>query len=79
MDSKRDVMNLAPRLENIKAEELLARFRSKDDLYRYMTNQCKIIYSMIKIAIVGLFLPSYAATKIVFLRSIVADQKKVLK
>ena len=79
MDSKRDIMNLAPRLENIRAGELLARFRSKDDLYRYMTNQCKIIYSMIKITIMGLFLPSYAATKIVFLRSIVADQKKVLK
>ena len=31
------------------------------------------------IIIVGLFLPSYAATKIVFLRSIVADQKKVFK
>ena len=27
----------------------------------------------------GLFLPSYAATKVVFLRSIVADQKKVFK
>ena len=38
MKSERDPMNLAPRLENIKAEELLARFRSKDDLYRYMTN-----------------------------------------
>ena len=73
MESRRDPMNLAPRLENIKAEELLARFRSKEDLYRYMTNQCMIIYLMIKIIIVGLFLPSYAATKIVFLRSIVAD------
>jgi hypothetical protein len=38
MESRRDLMNLAPRLDNIKAEELLARFRSKDDLYRYMTN-----------------------------------------
>jgi len=43
MDSRRDPMNLLPRLDNKKAEELLARFRSKDDLYRYMTNQCKII------------------------------------
>ena len=37
MEFRSDPMNLAPRLA-IKAEELLARFRSKDDLYHYMTN-----------------------------------------
>ena len=34
---------------------------------------------MTMITLVGLFLPSYAGTKVVFLRSIVADQKKVFK
>jgi hypothetical protein len=28
---------------------------------------------------VGLFLPSYSATKVIFLRAIVANEKKVLK
>ena len=34
---------------------------------------------MTKITLVELFLPSYAGTKIIFLRSIVADQKKVFR
>ena len=38
MESRRDVAGLVPKLENIRAEELLARFRSKEDLYHYMTN-----------------------------------------
>jgi hypothetical protein len=32
-------MEAKPSLENVKAEELLSRFRSKEDLYRYLTNQ----------------------------------------
>jgi hypothetical protein len=41
MAERRDPLNLIPRLQNIRAEELLARFRSKSDLYKYMTNQSK--------------------------------------
>jgi hypothetical protein len=29
--------NIKEKLKSIKSEELLARFRSKDDLYRYIT------------------------------------------
>jgi hypothetical protein len=43
MVERRDPSNLIPRLHNIRAEELLARFRSKEDLYRYMTQQSKIL------------------------------------
>jgi hypothetical protein len=43
MVDRRDPSNLIPKMKNIRAEELLARFRSKDDLYRYMTQQSKIL------------------------------------
>lgn len=42
MEQRNDPLNLIPKMANIRSEELLARFRSKEDLYRYMTNQCKI-------------------------------------
>ena len=73
MVARRDPAQLVPRLDNIRAEELLARFWSKDDLYHYMTNQCKIMTMTNIMTIVGLFLPSYSGTKVVFLRAIVAD------
>ena len=79
MGERKDLLNVVPRMQNIKAEELLARFRSKEDLYRYMTNQSKSYSPLLCALIVGLFLPSYSATKVVFLRAIVADQKKVLR
>ena len=79
MAERRDPLNLVPKLQNIRAEELLAWFRSKTDLYKYMTNQSKDSWSPLIDLIVGLFIPSYSATKIVFLRAIVADEKKVLK
>jgi hypothetical protein len=41
MEKRKDPSNLLPIMDKIRAEELLARFRSKDDLYRYMTNQRK--------------------------------------
>ena len=41
MEKLKDPQGLAPKMANIRAEELLARFRSKFDLYHYMTNQSK--------------------------------------
>jgi hypothetical protein len=34
-------MEARPKLESVKAESLLSRFRSKEDLYRYMVHQGK--------------------------------------
>ena len=79
MVERRDPGGILPKIENLRAEELLARFRSKEDLYHYMTNQSKYLTKTNLMTIVGLFLPSYSGTKVVFLRAIVADQKKVLK
>ena len=58
---------------------MLARFRIKQDLYSYLNNQVKLVIMLIPMSIVGLFLPTYSGTKVVFMRAIVADQKKVLK
>ena len=33
--------DLNKKMESVQAEELLSRFRSKEDLYRYMTQQGK--------------------------------------
>ena len=72
-------MNLEESLRKIRSEELLSRFRSKEDLYKYMTNQRKTIsFSKIK-SIVGVYLHFYSATKISFIRSIIALKSKVIK
>jgi hypothetical protein len=39
-------MENKPKMENIKSEELLSRFRSKEDLYKYLVYQSKFfVYS----------------------------------
>ena len=38
MERRKDPSNVVSKMGSIRAEELLARFRSKEDLYRYMTN-----------------------------------------
>jgi hypothetical protein len=40
------------------AEELLSRFRSKEDLYRYMTLHGKFLIFNRSLAIVNVFLPT---------------------
>jgi hypothetical protein len=57
-------------IHNIKSEELLSRFRSKVDLYRYFTNQSKLMLLNDSLLIVGLYLPSYSGTKLAFIRAI---------
>ena len=63
-------------MNNIKSEELLSRFRSKVDLYKYLTLQSKIFMILSYSLIVGLFLPSYEFTKLAFIRAILQGKKK---
>lgn len=66
-------------MEKVKAEDLLARFRSKEDLYRYMTQQGKHVISFILHGVANVYLPSLAQTKVSFLRDILSDKKKHLR
>ena len=67
------------KLQNVKSEELLSRFRSKIDLYKYFTLTCKLQLHFINLYIVRLYLPSYGSTKLAFIRAILQNKKKVLK
>jgi len=62
-----------------KPEELLARFRSKEDLYRYMTLQGNLPFWSSYDALVNVFLPSIKGTRIGYLRDILSDKKSHLK
>jgi len=66
-------------LKKIQAEELLNRFRSKEDLYRYLVHQGKYITATVILHIVGLYLPSMEGTKISFMKAIMCNQKKALR
>ena len=72
MERKRQTKKVGP-------EELLSRFRSKEDLYRYMVHQGKCRRSSHPSSIVNVFLPSMQGTKLSFLRDILADKKMHLK
>ena len=72
-------MHLQSQLTRIRAEELLGRFRSKEDLYKYMTNQSKILTNLNLILLVGLYLPSYHGTKVGFIKALLNDQKQALQ
>ena len=64
-------------LEQVKPGLLLGRFRSKEDLFKYLTEQGKSRSSFL-LFVVGLFLPSMSGTTLNFIRSILKDEKKVL-
>jgi len=66
-------------MSRVMAEELLSRFRSKEDLYRYMVQQSKIAFMILPLEIVGLYLPSMDGTKIAFIKAILCDEKKAFK
>jgi hypothetical protein len=72
-------MEMKKSLENVKAEELLSRFRSKEDLYRYLTNQGKSFYDHLISLIANVFLPSMSGTKLSFMRDILSGAKLTLK
>ena len=68
------------KVEKHPAEELLSRFRLKEDLYRYMTQQGKqlMIHTLMFYA-VNIFFPSMRGTKISFMRDILSEQNSHLK
>ena len=69
---------LQTRLEAVQAEEFINKFRSKEDLYKYLVHQGKSDNIYNDTSIVGLFLPSISTTRISFLRAIMRDEKRAL-
>ena len=65
--------------ELVQAEELINRFKSKEDIWRYRTQQGKYVSTIRIFNIVGIFLPSMAGTKISFMRDILSEEKLALK
>jgi hypothetical protein len=65
--------------EKVMAEDLLNRFRSKEDLYRYLTQHGKHLSPLSLWLLVGVFLPSMGATKLSFMRDILSERKSHLK
>jgi hypothetical protein len=61
------------------ATELSSRFRSKEDLYRYLVSHGKFIMYCVKYVIVGVFLPPMQRTSLDFLRDILKEEKLFLK
>ncbi len=55
------------------ANDLVARFRSKEDIYRYLTQQGKIDIQSFYSCIVGVFLPSIRGTSLDFMREILRE------
>ena len=66
-------------MEKVQAQDLLSRFRSKEDIYRYMVHQGKCNLSIAYTTIVGIFLPSINGTKLSFMRDILKEEKMALK
>ena len=66
-------------MARVQAEEFLNRFRSKEDLYRYMVQQCKLFLTLHTFIIGGCFLPTMAGTRMGFLRELLRDEKMALK
>ena len=66
-------------LKKVQAEELLNRFRSKEDVYRYLAPQDKAITVILTLHIFGLYLPSMDGTKISFMKAIMCNQKQALR
>ena len=62
-----------------KAEDMLNRFRSKEDLYRYLHLHRMLLDYFPQKYLVKVFLPSIGGTKLSFIRDIVADKKLHLK
>jgi hypothetical protein len=61
------------------ASELSSRFRSKEDLHRYLTLQGNLIRDDLPIFLAGVFLPSLQRTSLDFLRDILREAKWHLK
>ncbi len=48
------MLGIQEKLKSIKSEELLSRFRSKDDLYRYITTSSKIYIDIRQLSYSGI-------------------------
>lgn len=73
MESMNDAM------KRIQSQDLIGKFRSKEDLYRYLVQQGKFLTKINKSIIVGLFLPTQEGTKISFLKALLSEEKKAFK
>ena len=62
--------------QHVLAQELTSRFRSKEDLHRYLTQQGKLMVS--DHALVGVF-PTLSGTSLDFMRDILKEAKQHLK
>ena len=71
--------SLSQNFKRVQAEELLSRFRSKEDLFRYMVHQGKSLLTFSRMPLVGLYLPSMDGTKLAYMRAILKEEKKALK
>jgi hypothetical protein len=63
----------------VQPQELSHRFKSKEDLHRYLTQQGKHTLSIMSINEVGVFLPSLHGTSVDFMRDILSERKAHLK
>ena len=70
-------MEAKPVNQHVLAQELTSRFRSKEDLHRYLTQQGKLMVS--DHALVGVFLPTLSGTSLDFMRDILKEAKQHLK
>ena len=61
------------------AQDLMARFRSKEDIYRYLTQQGKPQFLWSLSSLVGVFLPSMSGTSLDFMRDILKEEKLYLR
>ena len=59
---------------NMTVNELMNKFKSKQDLYQRLTIDCKILYKLI-INIVQYYLPSYRVCPINFIKEILIGEK----
>ncbi len=67
------------KIEAVRAESLLGRFRSKEDLYRYFSQHGKLNQLLYRDDIVGIFLPSMQGTTLAFMKDILKDEKRTLR
>ena len=72
-------MEARPKIEKVSAESLLSRFRSKEDLYRYMVHQGKCSTMLKASSIAKVFLPTMGGTRLSFMRDILSETKQHLK
>ena len=63
----------------VKPHELSNRFRSKEDIHRYLSQQRKLLVIITNLKLVGVFLPTLHGTSVDFMRDILNDKKSHLK